>query len=199
MEGGGMKRWIARAALRLGGWRIAGAPPDEPRYVLIAFPHTSNWDFIWVLAFAWATGVRISWMGKEEMFRWPFGGLMRRLGGIAVRRSARANQVEQLVARFRDAGRLTLVVPAEGTRGWVSRWKSGFYHIARAADVPVVLGFLDYGRKLGGFGPAVRLTGDVRRDMDVMRAFYAPMRGKYHASTGTILLAEELAEPPAVA
>jgi 1-acyl-sn-glycerol-3-phosphate acyltransferase len=194
-----MKRWIARAALWLGGWRSHGTPPTEPRYVLIAYPHTSNWDFIWVLAFAWATDVRISWMGKEEMFRWPFGGLMRRLGGIPVCRTARANQVDQLVARFRDAERLALVVPAEGTRRWVPRWKSGFYHIARAAHVPVVLGFLDYGRKIGGFGPAVRLTGDVRRDMDVVRAFYAPMRGKHHAATGEILLAEERAEPPAVA
>ena len=111
----------------------------------------------------------------------------------------RANQVDQLVTRFRAAERLTLVVPAEGTRSWVPQWKSGFYHIARAAGVPVVLGFLDYGRKIGGFGPAIRVTGDVRRDMDAVRAFYAPMRGKHHASTGTILLAEERAEPPAVA
>ena len=91
------------------------------------------------------------------------------------------------------------MVPAEGTRHWVPRWKSGFYHIARAAGVPVVLGFLDYGRKVGGFGPAIRVTGDVRGDMDAIRAFYAPMRGKYHECTGAILLAEELVEPPAVA
>jgi 1-acyl-sn-glycerol-3-phosphate acyltransferase len=194
-----MKRWIGRLALRLGGWRTDGLPPAAPRYVLIAFPHTSNWDFIWVLAFAWSMDVRIQWMGKEEMFRWPFGGLMRWLGGIPVHRKARANQVEQLAARFREAERLTLVVPAEGTRRWVPRWKSGFYHIARAANVPVVLGFLDYGRKVGGFGPAIRITGDVCRDMDFVRGFYAPMRGKHHANTGTILLTEELAEPPAVA
>jgi 1-acyl-sn-glycerol-3-phosphate acyltransferase len=199
MEGRGMKRWIARLALWLGRWKTEGAPPTAPRYVLIAFPHTSNWDFIWVLAFAWSMDVQISWMGKEEMFRWPFGGFMRRLGGIPVHRKAHANQVEQLVERFRDAARLTLVVPAEGTRRWVPRWKSGFYHIARAANVPVVLGFLDYGRKVGGFGPAIRITGDVRRDMDVVRAFYAPMRGKHHEHTGEIVLTEELAEPPAVA
>jgi 1-acyl-sn-glycerol-3-phosphate acyltransferase len=124
---------------------------------------------------------------------------MRALGGVPVRRKSRANQVDQLAERLRDAKRLTLVVPAEGTRHWVPRWKSGFYHIARAAGVPVVLGFLDYGRKVGGFGPAIRVTGDVRGDMDAIRAFYAPMRGKYHEHTGTILLAEELAEPPAVA
>jgi 1-acyl-sn-glycerol-3-phosphate acyltransferase len=158
---------------------------------LIAYPHTSNWDFVWVLAFAWALDVPINWMGKEEMFRWPFGGVMRWLGGIPVHRGARANQVEQLAERLRSAERLTLVVPAEGTRRWVPRWKSGFYHIARAADVPVVLSFLDYGRRVGGFGPALRLTGDVRRDMDAIRAFYAPMRGKHHASSGTIVLAEE--------
>jgi 1-acyl-sn-glycerol-3-phosphate acyltransferase len=199
MAGRGMKKLVARMVLWLGGWTVEGTPPTAPRCVLIAFPHTSNWDFIWTLAFAWALDVEISWMGKEEMFRWPFGGFMRALGGVPVHRKARANQVDQLAERLRDAKRLTLVVPAEGTRHWVPRWKSGFYHIARAAGVPVVLGFLDYGRKVGGFGPAVRVTGDVRRDMDAIRAFYAPMRGKYHECTGAILLAEELAEPPAVA
>lgn len=194
-----MKRWIGRMALRLGGWRSAGAPPNEPRCVLIAFPHTSNWDFIWVLAFAWALDVPMNWMGKEEMFRWPFGAFMRWLGGVPVQRSARANQVDQLIERFRTTDQLTLVVPAEGTRKWVPRWKSGFYHIARGAGVPVVLSFLDYGRRVGGFGPAIRLTGDVRRDMDAIRSFYAPMRGKHHECTGTILLAEEQNEPPAVA
>ena len=141
-----MKKLVARMVLWLGGWTVEGRPPTVPRCVLIAFPHTSNWDFIWTLAFAWALDVEISWMGKEEMFRWPFGGFMRALGGV-----------------------------------------------------PVVLGFLDYGRKVGGFGPAVRVTGDVRGDMDAIRAFYAPMRGKYHECTGVILLAEELAAPPAVA
>lgn len=194
-----MKKMIARLVLWLGGWEIGGTPPTAPRCVLIAFPHTSNWDFIWTLAFAWALDVQISWMGKEEMFRWPFGGIMRALGGVPVRRKSRANQVDQLVERLRGATRLTLVVPAEGTRHWVPRWRSGFYHIARAADVPVVLGFLDYGRRVGGFGPAIRLTGDVRRDMDGVRAFYAPMRGKHHECTGTIALAEERVQPPAVA
>ena len=193
------KKVIARVVLWLGGWESDGVPPSAPRCVLIAYPHTSNWDFIWTLAFAWAMDVEISWMGKEEMFRWPFGGFMRALGGVPVHRKSRANQVDQLAERLRSAERLTLVVPAEGTRRWVPRWKSGFYHIARAAGVPIVLGFLDYGRKVGGFGPAIRVTGDVRRDMDVIRAFYAPMRGKYHECTGTILLTEELAEPPAVA
>ena len=194
-----MKKLVARMVLWLGGWTVEGTPPTVPRCVLIAFPHTSNWDFIWTLAFAWALDVEISWMGKEEMFRWPFGGFMRALGGVPVHRKSRANQVDQLAERLRNAKRLTLVVPAEGTRHWVPRWKSGFYHIARAAGVPIVLGFLDYGRKVGGFGPAIRVTGDVRGDMDAIRAFYAPMRGKYHECTGVILLAEELAAPPAVA
>ena len=186
------KRVLARAVLRAAGWRTDGGPPAEKRYVMIAAPHTSNWDFVWVVAFAWALDIDMRWVGKEELFRWPFGRAMRWFGGIPVRRKARANQVEQLAERLRRADTLALVIPAEGTRGWVARWKSGFYHTARAADVPVVLGFLDYGRRVGGFGPAIRLTGDVRRDMDRIRAFYAPIRGKYHASTGTIALAEEL-------
>jgi|SRR5688572_1220285 len=186
------RRGLARAVLRAAGWRAEGTTPREPRYVLIAAPHTSNWDFFWILAFAWALDVDIRWMGKEELFRWPMRGVMLRLGGVPVRRKARANQVEQLVERLRRSDALALVIPAEGTRGWVARWRSGFYHVARGADVPVVLGFLDYGRKVGGFGPAIRLTGDVRRDMDRIRAFYAPIRGKYPDCTGTIALAEEL-------
>ena len=194
-----VKRAVARLVLWLGGWRPDGAAPREPRYVLIAAPHTSNWDFIWVLAFAWALEVDIRWVGKEEMFRWPFGGLMRWLGGIPVRRKARANQVEQLAERLRAAEALVLVVPVEGTRAWVPRWKSGFYHVARAAGVPIVLGFLDYGRKLGGFGPAIRPSGDVRRDMERIRTFYRDVQGKYPQCTGRILLAEETddAEPAA--
>jgi 1-acyl-sn-glycerol-3-phosphate acyltransferase len=194
-----MKRLFARALLRLTGWRIEGERPSPAKYVVIAAPHTSNWDFIWVLAFAWSLEIDMHWMGKHQMFRWPFAGLLKRLGGIPVRRDTRENLVEELAARFDEAESLVLVVPSEGTRAWVPRWRSGFYHIARRAKVPVALSFLDYHGCRGGFGPTLHLTGDVRLDMDRVRAFYDPAWGKFPELSGEIRLAEESAEEPTVA
>lgn len=194
-----MKRGIARVLLRLGGWRTVGARPAPAKYVVIAAPHTTNWDFLWVLAYAWALEIDIKWLGKHTLFRWPFGIALRWLGGVPVRRHERANLVDQLVARFEETDAFVVVVPAEGTRGWVPRWRSGFYHVARRARVPVALGFLDYGNKVGGFGPTLHLTGDVRLDMDRVRSFYDPAWGKYPAQSGVIRLAEEDLEEPTVA
>jgi 1-acyl-sn-glycerol-3-phosphate acyltransferase len=194
-----MRRMIARAVLRLGGWRTAGARPDVRKYVVIAAPHTSNWDFLWVLAFAWALDIDVRWLGKHTLFRWPLGVVLRRLGGIPVRRHERANLVDRLADDFRERDALVVVIPAEGTRDWVPRWRSGFYHVARAARVPVALGFLDYGRRIGGFGPTLHLSGDVRTDMDRVRAFYDPAWGRYPERSGVIKLAEEDVREPTVA
>lgn len=194
-----MRRMIARAVLRLGGWRTAGARPDVRKYVVIAAPHTSNWDFLWVLAFAWALDIDVRWLGKHTLFRWPFGVVLRRLGGIPVRRHERANLVDRLADDFRERDALVVVIPAEGTRDWVPRWRSGFYHVARAARVPVALGFLDYGHRVGGFGPTLHLSGDVRTDMDRVRAFYDPTWGRYPERSGVIKLAEEDVREPTVA
>ena len=147
--------------------------------MLIAAPHTSNWDLVYLLALSEIFDVSISWMGKDAIFRPPFGWLMKRLGGIPVVRGKSTNLVFQAAQRFKDSDDLALVVPAEGTRGAVERWKSGFYHIARRADVPIVLGYLDYARKRGGFGPSLRATDDVRKDMDQIREFYADKVAKY--------------------
>jgi 1-acyl-sn-glycerol-3-phosphate acyltransferase len=168
-----------------------GDPPGPPKYVLIAAPHTSNWDFIFLLAFAWYYGVEISWLGKREMFRWPFGGFFERLGGIPVARASSGNMVDRMKDQFDAHERLCLVVPVEGTRSYVDYWKSGFYHIARAAGVPIVMSYLDYPRKLGGFGAALMPTGDIPVDMDAIRAFYDGKQGKHVEWTGRIRLKEE--------
>lgn len=182
---------IARAFLRVTGWRAAGDAPTAKRFVLIAAPHTSSWDLVYLLAFAALYGVDVSWMGKAPIFRPPFGGIMRGLGGIPIDRKAPHGVVGQMVERFRERERLALVVPAEGTRGRTEFWKSGFYHIAREADVPVVLGFLDYAKREGGFGPAIRPTADVTADMDRIRDFYRGIQGKYPECFGPIRLREE--------
>jgi 1-acyl-sn-glycerol-3-phosphate acyltransferase len=185
-----LKRRIGRLFLNLTGWEPEGDAPTG-RCVLIAAPHTSNWDLAYLLAFSWVLGVRISWMGKHTLFRGPLGPVMRALGGVPVHRHRRNDLVAQMAAEFvRDPG-LVLTVPAEGTRGYTPRWKSGFYRIAQAAEVPIVLGFLDYQRRRGGFGPEVHPSGDVKRDMDLVRAFYADKVARHPECFGPIELAAE--------
>jgi 1-acyl-sn-glycerol-3-phosphate acyltransferase len=188
-----MRRLIGGAFLKALGWRCEGEAPEAERCVLIAAPHTSNWDFPLMMGMSFVLGMQISWMGKHTIFKPPFGAIMRGLGGVPIERHKRANVVEQMVTRLSGPEPLMLTVPAEGTRGRAEYWKSGFYHIARGADVPVVLAYLDYGRKVGGIGPAIQLTGDMRRDMDVIRAFYADKTARFPEKFGPVRLREEAA------
>ena len=186
-----MKRTLGRLVLRLTGWRLVGEIPVAPKYVVIAAPHTSNWDFFYLLALSWSVGVDLSWLGKHTLFPPLLRGLARWLGGIPVRRDQRNDLVNQMAELFASRERLILTVPAEGTRERVEYWKSGFYHIARAAKVPIMPGFLDYPSRRGGFGPPLDPTGDVAADMDVLRAFYADKVGRHPDQQGSGKLREE--------
>jgi 1-acyl-sn-glycerol-3-phosphate acyltransferase len=186
-----VRKFIARAFLRITGWGPEGERPSAPRFVLIAAPHTSNWDLVYLLALAEVYDIRISWMGKHQIFRPPFGGLFRALGGIPIRRHERADRVGAMAREFAERESFALVVPAEATRSWAPHWKSGFYHIARRANVPIVMGFLDYPRRRGGFGPAIFASGDAAKDMDQIRSFYADKTGKYPELFGPVRLREE--------
>jgi len=147
--------------------------------VLIAAPHTSNWDLPYTLMVAFALRLNIYWMGKASIFRPPFGGLMRWLGGIAVQRERTNDLVAASAAAIRAAdGPLQLVVPPEGTRGRTRHWKTGFYYIAQAAGVPIVLAYMDYARKISGLGPVFTPTGDVDADMAEIKRFYAGIQGR---------------------
>jgi 1-acyl-sn-glycerol-3-phosphate acyltransferase len=192
-----MVRWVAGWFLRLNGWQAEGEQPRERRYVLIGAPHTSNWDLVYVIALAAMYDLRVSWMGKHTLFRPPFGWLMRRLGGIPVDRRQPGNLVAQLAQAFEASDSLKLVVPVEGTRGRVSYWKSGFYHIARTANVPIALCFLDYARRRGGFGPVLHPSGDILGDMDRIRDFYRDKTGKHPELFGEVRLREEDQDPSA--
>jgi 1-acyl-sn-glycerol-3-phosphate acyltransferase len=183
---------LGKVLLRLAGWRVEGALPAwADRAVVIAAPHTTNWDLPYMLAVSWVLGVRPRWLGKRELFRTPFGWLMRWLGGIPVDRSRRGNLVEEAAALLRAADRLFLVVPPSGTRSRAPHWKSGFYHIARAARVPIVCAFLDYDRRVGGIGPVFVPSGDLGADMDRLRLFYRDVRGKYPEHETPVRLSEE--------
>jgi len=146
---------------------------------MIAAPHTTNWDLPITLALTFVFRIKVYWMGKDTIFRWPFGTLMKWLGGIPVDRSKTHNIVEQSVSAFQKNDHLVMIVPPEGTRKKVRYWKTGFYHIAHGAGVPIVLGYLDYARKTGGIGPVVWPSGDIDADMKIIQTFYAGITGKY--------------------
>jgi 1-acyl-sn-glycerol-3-phosphate acyltransferase len=170
--------WTGLIFLKMLGWCIEGEIPDIKKFVIIAAPHTSNWDFLITLAITFALRTKIYWMGKSVMFRWPFGSVCRWLGGIPIERSRSHNVVDQSVQAFNERDRLIMVIPPEGTRNRVSYWKTGFYRIASGANVPVVMGFLDYRRKTGGIGPTFYPTGRIEEDMQKIKAFYATITGK---------------------
>jgi 1-acyl-sn-glycerol-3-phosphate acyltransferase len=183
--------WIARAVLFIWGWKPEGERPSLAKYVVIAAPHTTNWDFPFTIAICKVMDIKIRWMGKQSLFAWPFGGFMRRMGGIPVNRERSSNVVKATAEGFKDFQELALLVPAEGTRSRVEYWKSGFYHIAREANVPIVPAYLDYKRKRGGFGEPILPSGNIKQDMDRIRAFYEGRIGKYPENFGPIRLKEE--------
>lgn len=175
-------RGFSIAFFKLAGWKIEGAlPPDIKKCVLIGAPHTSNWDLPYTLMVAFVLHLRIYWMGKASIFKPPFGGIMRWLGGIAVDREKNNNLVAASAeALMAAAGPVQLVVPPEGTRSKTRYWKTGFYYIAVGAKVPIVIAYMDYSRKVAGLGPVFYPTGDIEKDMIAIKAFYAPFKGKNH-------------------
>lgn len=170
-------RLLARMFWSVSRWTLtAEAVPTRPT-VLIGAPHTSNWDFVLMLAIAWRLGIDVRWLGKSSLFRGWRGPIMRRLGGIPVDRSDPARVVGDVVARVHQGEVFGLVVTPDGTRSATGYWKSGFYRIARETGMPVTLGFVDRTTMTTGLGPTLELTGDVGADMDRIRAFYSDKAG----------------------
>jgi 1-acyl-sn-glycerol-3-phosphate acyltransferase len=173
-------RALSVGFLKLTGWKIQGAlPPGAEKSVLIAAPHTSNWDLPYMLMVAFSLQLTVYWMGKEQIFRFPFRGLMMWLGGIPVQREKSNNLVAASAEAIKAAsGPLQLVVPPEGTRSKTRYWKTGFYHIAVGAKVPIVMAYMDYEKKISGLGPVFEPTGNIEADMAQIKAFYANFKGK---------------------
>lgn len=171
-----MKR-LARVLLRLAGFRLVGVPPRVPRCVVIFAPHTSNWDFPILLLAKSALGLPVRYFGKHTLFRWPFGWFFRLTGGIPVVRHEHRHVVSEAVRHFREADELWLALSPEGTRHKTDHWKTGFYHIAREAGVPVLLAFIDTKTMECGLGELVELTGDEAHDLETLRGFYETKRG----------------------
>jgi len=185
---------LAKLLFRLTGWKTEGTVHEPARFVVIAAPHTSNWDAFIMLTAAYIFRVKLSWFIKEAAFFFPLGSIIRFFGGVPIDRSARRNVVDHAVARFQESDRLILAVPPEGTRKKSPGWKTGFYHIARGAGVPIVLGYLDYRRKVAGLGPAFMPTGDIEADFREFAAFYATVTPKFPEQRGVVAL-----DPAAIA
>ncbi|OYY71693.1 lysophospholipid acyltransferase family protein [Sphingomonas sp. 28-63-12] len=161
------------------GWKAVGAPPADRRCIIIAVPHTSNWDFVNFLGLTDALGIKAHFMGKLSLFRWPFTRFMKDMGGVPVDRTGGKNYVEAMVAEFARRREFMLTIAPEGTRGAVKQWRTGFYHIAVAAGVPLVCGMMDYATKTGGLGPAIMPTGDYAADMQKIFEFYRSSTPRY--------------------
>ena len=184
-------RWSCENLLKISGWTLDRTNPPVTNCVVIAAPHTSNWDFILMLLFAGAFGLKVSWMGKSNLFIKPFGYFLRLIGGISINRRKKNQIVDHMISLFRQRENFLLVVPVEGTRARANFWKSGFYHIAKGANVPILPTFLDYGNKRGGFGVPIITTNNLLSDMQKIRDFYAPFKGKFPSNSGPVKLQEE--------
>ena len=178
----------ALGLLRLAGWRSVMVWPPEPKGVIIVYPHTSNWDFLLGMLFKVGCGLPANWIGKTEMFPWPFAGLLKWLGGIPLDRKRSSGFLDSLLEEFRRRDWIWVAIAPEGTRSHTDHLKSGFYQVAVAADVPVALAYIDYGTKTLGIDTYVRMTGDREADMATLREFYAGKRGRRPELAGDLRL-----------
>jgi len=181
---------IAKLILRIGGWEMAGEFPAEKRAVVIAAPHTSNWDGFWALVYKVAMQLDIHFFAKRSLFWFPLNVLLRALGGIPLDRKRAGSAVDQAIEMFNSRESFYFGLAPEGTRSRADHWKSGFYRIAEGADVPVILGYLDYGKRRIGIGPTLRLSGDPQKDLESFQEFYRDVQGRRPEMAGPVTFPE---------
>jgi len=177
-RGNAFSRTLGRTALNLAGWRMEGTLPPLPKFVVIVAPHTSNWDFFVGIGAVFSLGIRISFLGKDSLFRGLQGPIMRWLGGIPVDRSVSRDRVAEMVDVFKSRDKLVVGLTPEGTRKKVSEWKTGFYHVAKGAQVPILPVAFDYSHKKIIFFPSFTPTGDATRDIAFLKGLFRPTMAK---------------------
>jgi 1-acyl-sn-glycerol-3-phosphate acyltransferase len=181
-------RGLSLFLLKILGWKTAGSLPREAKYVLIVAPHTSNWDLFYGIILAFALKLDACYIAKKELFRWPFSPLMTWLGGIPVDRAHSSHIVDQMASTFNASEKFVLALAPEGTRHRKDYWRSGFYHIAINARVPILLAFIDFSCKTGGAGPLIYPTGNLEQDMQIIRNFYLTVKGKHPEKTSPAVI-----------
>jgi 1-acyl-sn-glycerol-3-phosphate acyltransferase len=186
-----MMRFLARIILKLWGWQYDPKLPLERKFLIIGYPHTSNWDFIISILFRSAAGLKSSYIAKHTLFKPPLGWLMTAIGGVPVDRTNAGNFVGQIVDLYNNREYMAIAITPEGTRGKSDYWKSGFYYMAIAAEIPICIGYWDWGQKKVGLSEPIYLTGNVRNDMDTLRDKLSHLRGKFPEKQGPIRLKDE--------
>ena len=172
-----MLSWICKKLLLMRGWQTVGQLPKLKKYVVIVAPHTSNWDFFIFLTLKFSLRLKINFIGKHTIFVWPIDWILRRLGGRPVDRNKTNNMVDAIVELFNESDQFIFALSPEGTRSYKDHWKSGFYHIAVNAGVPIQLCFLDKATKTIGFGPLLNPSGNLERDSKIIESFYQDKKG----------------------
>lgn len=173
-------RWLLKKLMAFFGWKIEGHKPDYRKFVLVAAPHTSNWDFVIAVITFYILRIKGKFTIKKELFFFPLGILLKALGGYPINRQQNnSGTVEQMVEEFNKRDELVFLVTPEGTRSSNQNWKKGFYYLALAAKVPVVLGYADYKKKVAGIGPIVFPTGNLNEDIEKMKNFYRDKKGRF--------------------
>jgi 1-acyl-sn-glycerol-3-phosphate acyltransferase len=171
---------IARIYFWLIGWKwVKTIPPSAKKFVIVAAPHTSNWDFPIAMGALYLMDIKVNYLAKRELFKFPMGILFKAMGGIPVDRSRAGGMVDRMIEEFSKHRELVLLVPPEGSRSQVKQWKTGFYRVAAGANVPIALGYLDYGKKEAGVTQLFYPTGDLEKDMAEIKTFYRGITPKY--------------------
>ena len=181
---------IAKLILRLGGWTAVGGLPDVPKAVIVAAPHTSNWDGFWGLVYKISIRAEVHFFAKHSLFWFPLGTLLRTLGGIELDRGRAGSAVQQAIDWFDREDSFYFGLAPEGTRELTQGWKSGFYRIALGANVPVCLGMLDFGQRRVGLGATLDLSGDEEKDLEAIRDFYADVKGRWPDKASPIVFTD---------
>jgi 1-acyl-sn-glycerol-3-phosphate acyltransferase len=175
--------------MRWSGWKIEGEPPNVPKWIALGVYHTSNWDFMAMLGTVFHHNLRAFWIGKHSLFKWPFGRFMRWLGGIPVRRDLNYNVVQQVIDVINERETMMLIITPEGTRKGAKYWKTGFYWIAHGAQIPISMCYINYPKKVIGFGPVLYPSGDIESDFKILYDFYeSHARGKFPDQEGKPIL-----------
>ena len=175
-----MKKLLSKLFLRIMGWKLVGEVPNEvKKAVMVCAPHTSNWDFPLAIASFSIAGLKVNYFIKKSWFFFPMNLLFKATGGVPVDRSKNHGLVDSMTMILKESNEMIVVVPAEGTRSWVPKWKTGFYHIAKAAKVPVIMGFVDFKKQEVGFGPIYNLSDDFKKDMSEIQEFFKDKTPKF--------------------
>ncbi len=178
---GPVLRAVGRSMLRFGGWKLVGNFPTDKKVLLIAAPHTSNWDWIIGIGALLALGIQLTYMAKHSLFKGPTGWLMRSTGAVPINRDSARNTVDEIVDQFEQRDQLYYLIAPEGTRKKVERWKSGFLRVAYKAKVPVLRVSFDYATKTISLGTYAELTGDIDKDLEAVQNYYSQFQGKSYS------------------